>query len=166
VNASTRLLLAIGLCHLTFANANACKLGLVQKSDLRHGFCVQEMQVEATPGCTSVTMLAQVQDQFKQIALARRCGFNAEADKLQGYYKSTTPFVLDLYQCVDQPIDMGKIEKLAREKIDKHMSTLAAGCPKDLKGQLAKRLPELIKIDEKSLNDVKKLSEQLGLSTK
>jgi hypothetical protein len=166
VTASTILPFAFGLCFLTFASAGACTLDLVQKSDLRHGFCAQEMKVEARPGCTSVTMLAQVQDQFKQIALARRCGFNAEADKLEGYYKSTTPFVVDLYQCVDQPIDLAKIEKTAHEKIDAHLATLPAGCPKDLQSQLAKRLPQLIEIDKKSLNQVKKLSEQLGLNGK
>jgi hypothetical protein len=154
------------LCLVAFGPANACTLNEIQKSEMRDGFCGQEIGVAPGLGCTDLIMRLQVADQFKQIALARRCGYQAEADKLDYYYKLTTPFVVKLYECVDLPMDRADIERKAKEDTDKNMSSLPQGCPENLKSQLAKNLPGLISTDEKSLRDIKKVATQIGLDAK
>jgi len=159
-------ILAAGLCHVTFVPAKACTLNEIQKSEMRDGFCRQEIGVAPGLGCTALVMRSQVADQFKQIALARRCGYQAEADKLENFYKLTTPFVIKLYECVDLPIERGEIERKAKEDTDKNMSSLPQGCPDNLKSQLAKNLPGLISTDQTSLRDIKKIATQIGLEVK
>jgi hypothetical protein len=150
---------AFALWLAMFSAATACKLDFVQKTGLRTGFCTQG----SAPGCTSDLMKLQVEEQFKQIALARRCGFESEAKKLEDFYNSTTPLVVKLYECVDQPIDRKEIEKAAKDETDKNLAAMAAGCPADLKSKLTKRLPKLISIDEQSLRQVKQISTGIGL---
>ena len=162
----THFMLAAGLCLVVFAPAHACTLNEIQKSEMRSGFCGQEIGVAPGLGCTTLIMRSQVADQFKQIALARRCGYQAEADKLDYYYKLTTPFIVKLYECVDLPIERGEIERKAKEDTDKNLSSLPEGCPDNLKSQLAKNLPGLISTDEKSLRAVKGIASQIGLDVK
>jgi hypothetical protein len=159
-------ILAAGLCLVTFVPAKACTLNEIQKSDMREALCRQEIGVAPGLGCTALIMRAQIADQFKQIALARRCGYQAEADKLENFYKLTTPFVIKLYECVDLPIERGEIEWKAKEDTDKNMSSLPQGCPDNLKSQLAKNLPGLISTDQTSLRDIKKIATQIGLEVK
>ena len=159
-------ILAAGLCLVTFVPAKACTLNEIQKSDMREALCRQEIGVAPGLGCTALIMRAQIADQFKQIALARRCGYQAEADKLENFYKLTTPFVIKLYECVDLPIERGEIERKAKEDTDKNMSSLPQGCPDNLKSQLAKNLPGLISTDQTSLRDIKKIATQIGLEVK
>ena len=159
-------ILAAGLCLVTFVPAKACTLNEIQKSDMREALCRQEIGVAPGLGCTALIMRAQIADQFKQIALARRCGYQAEADKLENFYKLTTPFVIKLYQCVDLPIERGEIERKAKEDTDKNMSSLPQGCPDNLKSQLVKNLPGLISTDQTSLRDIKKIATQIGLEVK
>ncbi len=159
-------ILAAGLCLVTFGPAKACTLNEIQKSDMREGLCRQEIGVAPGLGCTSLIIKLQVEEQFKQIALARRCGYQAEADKLDYFYKLTTPFIVKLYECVDGPIERGEIERRAKEDTDKNLSSMPQGCPNDLKTQLAKRLPVLISTDEKSLRDVRQIATQIGLGEK
>jgi hypothetical protein len=75
-------LFVIGLCLMPSLSANACKLNEIQKADMRAGMCRGVAGVVPKPGCTGLLMKLQVEDQFKEIALARRCGYEAEADKL------------------------------------------------------------------------------------
>jgi hypothetical protein len=164
VNLRLISILAVGLFQLINCGANACTLNEIQKPAMRDGFCRQQVGIATLPGCTALVMRSQVADQFQQIALARRCGFNAEADKLEKFYKLTTPIVEKLYECVDEPLDRSTIEQQAKEGVDKSLSTLPAGCSEDLKAKMAKRLPKLIAIDEKSLSEVKEVATQIGLS--
>jgi hypothetical protein len=163
VNLRLIFILAVGLFQLIYSAANACTLNEIQKPEVRDGFCRQQIGIATLPGCTSLVMTAQVADQFQQIALARRCGFNAEADKLEKFYNSTTPLVADLYECVDEPIDRSTTEQKAKQEVAKNLATLAPGCPDDLKAKMAKRLPKLIAIDEKSLHDIEAIAKQMDL---
>ncbi len=156
-------MLAVGLSQLIYCGANACTLNEIQKPEMRDGFCRQQVGIATLPGCTSLVMTAQVADQFQQIALARRCGFNAEADKLEKFYQSTTPLVENLYECVDEPINRPAAEQEAKQRVDKNLAKLAPGCPDDLKAKMAKRLPKLIAIDEKSFHDLGELAKQIDL---
>jgi hypothetical protein len=165
VNLRLISILAIGLSQLVYGAANACTLNEIQKADMRVGLCRQQIGVATGFGCTSLIMRAQAADQFQQIALARRCGFNAEADKLEKFYKSTTPFVVSLYECVDTSVNRADVEKQAKQEVDKALSSLAPGCPDDLKAKMSKRLPKLIAIDEKSLHDIEALAKQIDLRT-
>lgn len=159
-------ILAAGLCLVTFVPAKACTLNEIQKSDMREALCRQEIGVAPGLGCTALIMRAQIADQFKQIALARRCGYQAEADKLENFYKLTTPFVIKLYQCVDLPIERGEIERKAKEDTEKNLSSLPQGCPDKLKSDLAKNLPGLISTDDKSFRAIRQIATQIGLSEK
>lgn len=156
-------ILAVGLSQLIYSGADACTLNEIQKPEMRDGFCRQQVGIATLPGCTSLVMTGQVADQFEQIALARRCGFNAEADKLEKFYKSTTPLVASLYACVDEPINRSAAEEQAKQQVSKNLAKLAPGCPDDLKAKMAKRLPKLIAIDEKSLYDIEALAKQIDL---
>jgi hypothetical protein len=162
----TRFLVALGLWQLAFAPAEACTLDEIQKSTMREGFCRGQIGVISLPGCTARVMALQAGDQFKEIALARRCGFNAQADKLEGFYKATTPIIAKLYECVDQPIDQAQVERSAKDDTEKHMASLPQGCPDDIKSKVAKRLPALISIDEQSLKDARRIAAQLQLTEK
>lgn len=160
----TAVLLAVGLLPLVYGGADACTLNEIQKMDMRVGLCSQQVGIATGFACTSLVMRSQIADQFQQIELARRCGFNAEAEKLDKYYKETTPLVAKLYECVDTSIDRATIEKQAKEEVDKTLSTLAPGCPNELKDKMAKRLPKLIAIDQKSLHDIQSIASQIGLT--
>ena len=162
----TRFIFAACLCHVTFAPAKACTLNEIQKSEMRDGFCGQQIGVAPGLGCTGLIMRSQVADQFKQIALAKRCGYQAEADKLDYYYKLTTPFVVKLYECVDLPMDRAEIERKAKEDTEKNLSSLPQGCPDKLKSDLAKSLPGLISTDDKSFRAIRQIATQIGLSEK
>jgi hypothetical protein len=155
----THLIVAFGLCHVAFSPASACTVGFEQATTMRAGFC----GVDAAPGCTAGLMTSQVADQFKEIALARRCGYQAEADQLLQYYHQTTPLVIKLYECVDKPMDNKAVEQSAQEQVNKALGSMPEGCPDELKSKLAGRLPKLIAVDKQSLDQVQKISTQLGL---
>jgi len=160
----TAAVLALGLFPSLCSGAAACTLNEIQKTDMRVGMCGQQIGVATGYACTSLLMRAQVADQFEQIQLARRCGFNAEADKLDSFYKATTPFIVKLYECVDTAIDRADVEKKAQVEVDKSLAKLPAGCPADLKEKMAKRLPNLIQSDQKSLHEIQTLATQIGLT--
>ncbi len=136
----------------------------IDKPNTRIGACRQQPGIATGFGCTSLLMKEQVADQFQQIELARRCGFNTEADKLAKFYQQTTPYVVSLYECVDTSVDRADIEKQATAEVEKNLSKLPAGCSAELKEKMAKRLPKLIAIDAKSLSDMKILADQIGLT--
>ncbi|MBS0238765.1 MAG: hypothetical protein JSR89_10110 [Proteobacteria bacterium] len=163
---NTRLtaVLALGVFPSLCSGAVACTLNEIQKTDMRVGICRQQVGIATGYACTSLVMRSQVADQFEQIQLARRCGFNAEADKLDRFYKTTTPFVVKLYGCVDAAIDRADVEKKAQVEVDKSLTKLPAGCSADLKEKMAKRLPKLIETDQKSLHDIQALATQIGLT--
>jgi hypothetical protein len=138
----------------------------IEKPNTRIGLCRQQVGIASGFGCTSLLMKEQVADQFQQIELARRCGFNAEADKLEKFYKATTPYVVSLYECVDTSVDRLDVETKAKDEVTKNLSKLPAGCPADLKGKMEKRLPKLIEIDEKSLAQMKELAAKINLTPK
>jgi hypothetical protein len=160
------ILLAVGLAIIgSNASANAeCTMNEIEKPNTRIGVCRQQPGIASGFGCTSLLMKEQVADQFQQVALARRCGFNAEADKLEKFYKQTTPYVLSLYECIDTAIDRRDIETKAKAEVEKTLASLAPGCPAELKDKMAKRLPKLIEIDEKSLARMKQLATQINLT--
>jgi hypothetical protein len=144
--------------------AEACTLNEIQKADMRLGLCRQQIGIATGYACTTLLMRSQVADQFQQIDLARRCGFNAEAEKLEKYYNETTPLVAKLYECVDTSIDRATIEKQAKEEVGKALSKLAPGCSSELNEKMAKRLPTLIAVDQKSLRDIQSIASQIGLT--
>ncbi|WP_045834572.1 hypothetical protein [Hyphomicrobium sp. 99] len=156
--------LAFGLFPAFCSGALACTLNEIQKADMRLGICRQQVGIATGFACTSLVMRSQVADQFEQIQLARRCGFNAEADKLERFYKATTPYVANLYECVDTKIDRSAIEKKAEEEVGQSLAKLPAGCPADLKDKMTKRLPKLIEADQRSLHDIQALATQIGLT--
>lgn len=164
MNSRLTAVLALGLFPAFCSGAGACTLNEIQKADMRLGICRQQVGIATGYACTSLVMRSQVADQFEQIQLARRCGFNAEADKLDRFYKATTPFVVNLYGCVDTAIDRADVEKKAQEEVDKSLMKLPAGCPADLKEKMTKRLPKLIEADRKSLHDIQALANQIGLT--
>lgn len=156
-------ILSAALSLLALNPAEACNLNEIQKPSTRIGICRQAVGIATGFGCTSLLMETQVADQFQQIALARRCGFNAEAQKLETYYKQTTPFVVSLYECVDTSVDRADIEAKAKLEVEKSLAKLPAGCSPELKEKMEKRLPKLIAIDAKSLTDVQTLAKQIEL---
>jgi len=164
MNSRLTAVLALGLFPSLGGGAAACTLNEIQKTDMRVGICRQQVGIATGYACTSLVMRSQVADQFEQIQLARRCGFNAEADKLDRFYQATTPFVVKLYGCVDTAIDRADVEKKAQEEVDKSLTKLPAGCSADLKEKMAKRLPKLIETDQRSLHDIQALSTQIGLT--
>ena len=156
-------LLAAG-ASFAASDANAeCTMNEIQKSDTRVGACRGVPGIATGYGCTSLLMKQQVADQFQQIELARRCGFNAEADKLEKFYKQTTPLVISLYECIDTSVDRTDVEKQAKDEVTKSLSTLPPGCSAELKEKMAKRLPKLLVIDEKSYSEMKALAENFSL---
>jgi hypothetical protein len=166
VNARLISVLAGGL-SLIVSHANAqCTMNEIEKPNTRIGLCRQQPGIATGYGCTSLLMQEQVADQFQQIELARRCGFKAEADKLDKYYQQTTPFIVSLYECIDTSVDRADVEKQARGEVTKKLSSLPEGCSADLKDKMAKRLPKLIEIDEKSLAEVKALAAKINLTPK
>ncbi|HML29329.1 MAG TPA: hypothetical protein PKE16_10910 [Hyphomicrobium sp.] len=157
-------LLAAGLT-VAASTANAeCTMNEIEKPATRIGVCRQQPGIATGFGCTSLLMKEQVADQFQQIALARRCGFNAEADKLEKFYKMTTPYVVSLYECVDTSVDRADVEKKANVEVEKNLASLAPGCTAELKAKMAKRLPKLIEMDEQSLKQMKELAERINLT--
>ncbi|MBN9247004.1 MAG: hypothetical protein J0I81_06045, partial [Hyphomicrobium sp.] len=154
MNSRLTAVLALGLFPAFCSGAGACTLNEIQKADMRLGICRQQVGIATGYACTSLVMRSQVADQFEQIQLARRCGFNAEADKLDRFYKATTPFVVNLYGCVDTAIDRADVEKKAQEEVDKSLMKLPAGYPADLKEKMTKLLPKLIEADRKSLHEI------------
>jgi hypothetical protein len=166
VKVRTFLLLSAGSYLLGAGIAEACTMNEIQKPATRIGLCRQQPGIASGFGCTSLLMESQVADQFQQIALARRCGFNAEADTLQKFYDQTTPYVLSLYECVDTSVDRRDVEAKAKKEVEKNLSALPAGCSADLKDKMSKRLPKLISIDEKSLAQVKALADEIQLKPK
>ncbi|MBS0249435.1 MAG: hypothetical protein JSR78_00030 [Proteobacteria bacterium] len=157
-------LLAVGLA-VAASNANAeCTMNEIEKPNTRIGVCRQQPGIASGYGCTSLLMKEQVADQFQQIALARRCGFNAEADKLEKFYGQTTPYVISLYECIDTSVDRADVETKAKAEVDKNLAKLPAGCPADLKEKMSKRLPKLIEIDERSLAEMKALAAKINLT--
>ncbi len=164
VNVRLISILASGL-SLIASNAEAtCTMNEIEKPNTRIGVCRQLPGIASGFGCTSLLMKEQVADQFQQIELARRCGFNAEAIKLEKFYKETTPYVVSLYECIDTSVDLGDVENQAKAEVAKKLISLAPGCPADLKDKMAKRLPKLIEIDEKSLADMKDLAVKINLT--
>ncbi len=155
----THFIVAFGLGLMAFSPANACTLGFEQATTMRAGFC----GVDTAPGCTAGVMTSQVADQFKEIALAKRCGYQAEADQLLQFYQKTTPLVIKLYECVDKPMDNKAVEQSAQQQVDKALGAMPEGCPDDLKAKLAQRLPKLIAVDKQSLEQIQKISAQIGL---
>jgi hypothetical protein len=166
VKVRTFLLLSAGSYLLGAGIAEACTMNEIQKPATRIGLCRQQPGIASGFGCTSLLMEGQVADQFQQIALARRCGFNAEADTLQKFYDQTTPYVVSLYECVDTSVDRPDVEAKAKKEVEKNLSALPAGCSADLKDKISKRLPKLIAIDEKSLAQVKALADEIQLKPK
>ncbi|MBY0560279.1 hypothetical protein [Hyphomicrobium sp.] len=160
---SIAVLLALGVVSV-HGGAEACTLNEIQKADMRLGLCRQQVGIATGYACTTLVMRSQVADQFQQIDLARRCGFNAEAEKLQKFYNETTPLVAKLYECIDTAIDRPTVEKQAKEEVDKALSKLEPGCSSELKEKMAKRLPTLIQIDQKSLREMQTIASQIGLT--
>jgi hypothetical protein len=159
-------LLAVGLT-VAASEANAeCTMNEIEKPNTRIGVCRQQPGIATGFGCTSLLMKEQVADQFQQIALARRCGFNAEADKLEKFYSQTTPYVISLYECVDTTVDRVDVETKAKAEVDKTLASLPAGCPADLKDKMSKRLPKLIEIDEQALAQMQALATKINLTPK
>lgn len=156
-------ILAGGLSLIASQADAECTMNEIEKPNTRIGLCRQQPGIATGFGCTSLLMKEQVADQFQQIELARRCGFKAEADKLEKYYKATTPFVVSLYECVDTSVDRADVEKQARAEVAKNLLSLPADCSAELKDKMAKRLPKLIEIDEKSLAQVRALAEKINL---
>ena len=158
--------LVLATCVIAFAsNANAeCTMNEIEKPNTRIGLCRQQPGIASGFGCTSLLMKEQVADQFQQIELARRCGFNAEADKLEKFYKETTPYVVSLYECVDTSVDRADVETSAKAEVAKTLATLPAGCSAELKDKMAKRLPKLLEIDRKSLLQMKDLATQINIT--
>lgn len=164
MNARLITILAGGLALMTSQASAECTMNEIDKANTRLGVCRQQPGIATGFGCTSLLMKEQVADQFQQIELARRCGFNAEADKLENYYKLTTPLVVSLYECIDTSVDRADVEAKAKEEAAKTLASLSAGCSPELKEKIAKRLPKLIAIDEKSLSQVRALAEQFALT--
>lgn len=160
---SIAVLLALGVVAV-HGRAEACTLNEIQKADMRLGLCRQQVGIATGYACTTLVMRSQIADQFQQINLARRCGFNAEAEKLEKYYHETTPLVAKLYECIDTAVDRPTVEKQAKEEVDKALSKLEPGCSSELKEKMAKRLPTLIEIDQKSLRDIQTIASQIGLT--
>lgn len=164
MNAQLIAILAGGLALMS-SQANAeCTMNEIDKANTRLGICRQQPGIATGFGCTSLLMKEQVADQFQQIELARRCGFKAEADKLEKYYGLTTPLIVSLYECVDTSVDRADVESKAKQEVSKALASLPAGCSPELKEKIAKRLPKLIAIDEKSLAQVRALAEQFALT--
>jgi hypothetical protein len=159
-------LLAAGLTTAASSAYAECTMNEIEKPNTRIGVCRQLPGIASGFGCTSLLMKEQIADQFQQIELARRCGFNAEADKLQKFYKQTTPYVVSLYECIDTTVDRADIESKAKVEVEKNLAKLAPGCPAELKEKMAKRLPKLLEIDEKSLADIKDLATKITLIPK
>jgi hypothetical protein len=156
-------LLAFAVLPMGISPAAAvCNVNEIQRVEMRNNICSGADALAAVRGCTAVLMRGQVADQFEQIALAKRCGFDAEAGTLQSYYTKTTPLVVQLYTCVDDPITQSDIEKQAQGEVDKKLAAMTPGCPEDLKTKMHKRLPTLISADQKSLQDVKRIVDQLN----
>jgi hypothetical protein len=163
LNFRLTLTLVTGLSVLA-GNANAqCSMNEIEKSNTRLGICRQQIGIASGYGCTSLLMRAQVADQFQQIELARRCGFNAEADKLEKFYQQTTPLIVSFYECVDTSVDRVKIEQEAKEEVAKALAVLPAGCSADLKAKMEARLPKVLALDEKSWEQVNRIAGQIGL---
>lgn len=159
-------LMAMGVA-LAASNAGAeCTMNEIEKPNTRIGVCRQQPGIATGFGCTSLLMKEQVADQFQQIALARRCGFKDQADKLEKYYNQTTPYVISLYECVDTTVNRADVETQAKAEVDKKLGSLPAGCPADLKDKMAKRLPKLIEIDEQALAQMKVLATKINLTPK
>jgi hypothetical protein len=156
-------ILAAGLTFFAGAADAQCTMNEIEKSNTRIGMCRQQVGIASGFGCTSLLMKAQVADQLQQIELARRCGFNAEATKLQKFYDQTTPLIVSLYECVDTAVDRAEVETKAKEEVQKALAALPAGCSAELKAKMEARLPKLLAIDEKSLAQVKEIAEQIGL---
>ncbi len=163
MNLRLTFILAAGLSFFAAKASAECTMNEIEKSNTRIGMCRQQVGIASGYGCTSLLMKAQVADQFQQIELARRCGFNAEADKLEKFYKQTTPLIVSLYECVDTAVNRADIEKEAKEEVEKVLSALPAGCSADLKSKMEARLPKLLALDEKSLAQVKEIAGQIGL---
>jgi hypothetical protein len=158
------VLLVAGFCVVA-SDANAeCTMNEIEKPNTRIGLCRQQPGIASGFGCTSLLMKEQVADQFQQIALARRCGFKTEADKLEKFYKQTTPYVVSLYECIDTSVDRTDVETKAKAEVEKNLASLPAGCSEELKDKMAKRLPKLLEIDEKSLAQMKELATKINLT--
>ena len=160
------ILLATGLTAIASSAFAECTMNEIEKPNTRIGVCRQLPGIASGYGCTGLLMREQVADQFQQIALARRCGFNAEADKLQKFYQATTPYVASLYECIDTKVDRGDIEQKATAEVEKNLAKLPAGCSADLKEKMAKRLPKLLEIDEKSYKEIRELAKNINLTPK
>jgi hypothetical protein len=164
VNVRLISILAGGMSLVATSASAECIMNEIAKANTRLGICRQQIGIATGYGCTTLLMRAQVADQFKQIELARRCGFKAEADKLERFYKQTTPLVVSLYECVDTSVDRADVEKQANQEVEKSLSSLAPGCPADLKKKMGEKLPKLIAIDEKSLAEMQVLAEHFRLT--
>lgn len=158
------LVLACAGLLASTGGAHACELNEIQKQDMTAGFCRQMVGVAPVAGCTAELLKRQASEQMHEIALARRCGFIAEADKLEKYYTATTPIIAKLYSCADQPIDTADVEKRAKEEVDKKLAALTEACPDDVRRRLAGDLPKAISADEKSYGQARAIAEQLKLN--
>ncbi|HET6388995.1 hypothetical protein [Hyphomicrobium sp.] len=163
MNLRVSAFLALGMFASLSGGAAACTLNEIQKADMRRGLCRQQVGIATGYACTSLLMQAQVADQFEQIELARRCGFNAEADKLDRFYQATTPYVAKLYSCIDTAIDRAAVETKAKEQVAQSLAKQPAGCPADVKEKMAKRLPNLIESVQRSYRDIQSLAGQIEL---
>jgi len=164
VNARLISILAAGFSVIATSAYAECTMNEIEKPNTRIGLCRQQPGIASGFGCTSLLMKEQAADQFQQIALARRCGFNAEADKLEKFYKQTTPYIVSLYECIDTAVDRVDVETKATAEVEKNLASLPAGCSAQLKEKMAKRLPKLVEIDEKSLEEMKRLATQINLT--
>ncbi len=163
MNLRVTAFLALGVFSSLSGGAAACTLNEIQKADMRRGICRQHVGIASGYACTSLVMREQVAEQFEQIELARRCGFTAEADKLDRFYKATTPYIVNLYGCIDTAIDRAAVEKKAEEQVAQSLAKLPAGCPAELKETMSKRLPGLIESNQRSYRDVQSLATQIEL---
>ena len=163
MNLRVAAFLALGIFGSLSGGAAACTLNEIQKADMRRGICRQHVGIATGYACTSLVMREQVAEQFEQMELARRCGFTAEADKLDRFYKAMTPYIVNLYGCIDTAIDRAAVEKKAGEQVAQSLAKLPPGCPADLKEKMAKRLPKLIETDQRSYRDIQSLAAQIEL---
>jgi len=103
-------------------------------------------------------------DSFTQIALARRCGFDQQADTLERALRAQFPLLAKVNACIDQPMEFAPIEQRAKQKVEELFARLQ-GCPIRLRKKVKKRLPELLALAERSIEEGRKTRSLYGLGS-
>ena len=146
----------------------ACTLTSQQKIAIRDAACTpgeyQRFGLQAGPGCTARIMELRLVDSFTQIALARRCGFDQQADTLERALRAQFPLLAKVNACIDQPMEFAPIEQRAKQKVEELFARLQ-GCPIRLRKKVKKRLPELLALAERSIEEGRKTRSLYGLGS-